>query len=422
MPDAIVNILAAVVFGIALLHTFSTKLFERLAHRCRAMPGCSTCSARSRCVFGFWAFVLVAPMAVVGGSAAALAYAESRHYTEPLFVFVVMVVAASRPVLQAVRALVATLARAAPLATPAGHAWLGLALVPLLGSLDHRAGGDDPRRADAGAASSSGRSVPKLPKYVALGVLFVNVSIGGTLTSYAAPPVLMVAATWGWTAPSCSPTSAGRRPSRCSSTPPSPRWCCAATCDDARRRAAAGGDAGRPAVPPFIVALHLAVPRRGGRCSPTIRCLHRPVPAVPGLCAGLRALPGPAIIREALLVGFFLAGLVVLGGLQQWWLQPLVSAFAARAVLRRARPDRHHRQRRADLPRLADRRAVRARRATLVAGAVAGGGLTVIANAPNPAGVALLKPGFSDEAIGAGGLLLGALPGTLVAMAAFMFL
>ena len=58
----------------------------------------------------------------------------------------------------------------------------------------------------------------------------------------------------------------------------------------------------------------------------------------------------------------------------------------------------------------------------LVAGAVAGGGLTVIANAPNPAGVALLKRGFADETIGAGGLLLGALGPTAVAAAAFMFL
>ena len=52
--------------------------------------------------------------------------------------------------------------------------------------------------------------------------------------------------------------------------------------------------------------------------------------------------------------------------------------------------------------------------------AVAGGGLTMIANAPNPAGVALLKSGFSDETVGAGGLLLGALLPTSVAAAAFL--
>ena len=56
----------------------------------------------------------------------------------------------------------------------------------------------------------------------------------------------------------------------------------------------------------------------------------------------------------------------------------------------------------------------------LVAGAVAGGGLTVIANAPNPAGVALLKDGFADQSIGAGGLLLGALLPTAVAVALFL--
>ena len=59
---------------------------------------------------------------------------------------------------------------------------------------------------------------------------------------------------------------------------------------------------------------------------------------------------------------------------------------------------------------------------SLVAGAVAGGGLTVIANAPNPAGVALLRAGFADASIGAGGLLLGALFPTLVAMVAFAYL
>ena len=58
----------------------------------------------------------------------------------------------------------------------------------------------------------------------------------------------------------------------------------------------------------------------------------------------------------------------------------------------------------------------------LVSGAVAGGGLTVIANAPNPAGMALLKSGFADQSVGAGGLLLGALVPTLVAVAAFLIL
>ena len=60
--------------------------------------------------------------------------------------------------------------------------------------------------------------------------------------------------------------------------------------------------------------------------------------------------------------------------------------------------------------------------ALLVAGAVAGGGLTVIANAPNPAGVALLRGGFEDNSVGAGGLLIGALLPTALAALFFLIL
>ena len=54
----------------------------------------------------------------------------------------------------------------------------------------------------------------------------------------------------------------------------------------------------------------------------------------------------------------------------------------------------------------------------VVAGAVTGGGLTVIANAPNPAGQALLNR-FFDGAIRPVGLFLGALPPTVIAAVAF---
>ncbi len=55
----------------------------------------------------------------------------------------------------------------------------------------------------------------------------------------------------------------------------------------------------------------------------------------------------------------------------------------------------------------------------LVAGAITGGGLTVIANAPNPAGVALLKDRFENETIDPLKLFLAALLPTLVAAVAF---
>jgi hypothetical protein len=131
----------------------------------------------------------------------------------------------------------------------------------------------------------------------------------------------------------------------------------------------------------------------------------------------------PLIIREALLVAFFLAGLVVLGGLQQWWLQPIVSGMPPTQLFFGATA----------LTAITDNAALTylgsliegisdAAKYSLVAGAVAGGGLTVIANAPNPAGVSLLKRGFADESVGAGGLAAGALLPTVVAAAALMLL
>jgi len=113
----------------------------------------------------------------------------------------------------------------------------------------------------------------------------------------------------------------------------------------------------------------------------------------------------------------------VLGGLQRWWLQPLVSSLAPLALFFGA----------LGLTAITDNAALTylgsliagmssESKYMLVAGAVAGGGLTVIANAPNPAGLALLKRGFADQSIGAGELLLGALGPTAVAAAAFLLL
>jgi hypothetical protein len=131
----------------------------------------------------------------------------------------------------------------------------------------------------------------------------------------------------------------------------------------------------------------------------------------------------PLVLKEALLVAFFLAGLVVLGGMQQWWLQPIVSRLAPLALFAGA----------LGLTAITDNAALTylgslvagmsgEAKYMLMAGAVAGGGLTVIANAPNPAGVALLRRGFADGTVGAGGLLLGALVPTAIAAAAFLLL
>ena len=129
------------------------------------------------------------------------------------------------------------------------------------------------------------------------------------------------------------------------------------------------------------------------------------------------------ILREALLVAFFLAGLVVLGGQQQWWLEPVLMGMSADAVFFGATA----------LTAITDNAALTYLgslveglsdefKVALVAGAVTGGGLTVIANAPNPAGVAILRGQFNDNTVNPLGLLIAALPPTLVAVLAFRVL
>ena len=129
------------------------------------------------------------------------------------------------------------------------------------------------------------------------------------------------------------------------------------------------------------------------------------------------------MLREGLMVAFFLGGLVVLGGQQKWWLQPLLSELSPTALYYGATL----------LTAITDNAALtylgslvdgvsETFKYSMVAGAVTGGGLTVIANAPNPAGFAILKDSFEDGTIGALGLALAATPPTLVAIAAFQLL
>jgi hypothetical protein len=407
------------LFAIALVHTFCAKFFEVLAHRHPRHAGLLHLLGEVEVVFGLWAFVLIATMAMVAGSQQAIDYAESRQYTEPLFVFVVMVVAASKPVVQAVRQLLEAVATNVPLPSALVLAWLGLAVVPLLGSFI-----TEPAAMTLAALMLKPqvfrKDIPERLKYAALGVLFVNISIGGTLTAYAAPPVLMVASAWQWDTAFMASTFG---------------WKAALTVlVNATvvvfflRKHLAASATGRtanaaqvPAVPWMVSAIHLLF------LAGVVVLSHHPVLFLGlfllflGFTQAYARYQSPLILKEGLLVGFFLAGLVVLGGMQRWWLQPIVSDLSPTLLFYCALA----------LTAITDNAALTylgsltlglsdASKYMLVAGAVAGGGLTVIANAPNPAGAALLRGGFQDGAVGAGGLFVGALLPT--ALAALFFL
>lgn len=409
--------LAAGIFAIALAHTFLAKQFERLSHRYPRHAGVFHLLGEVEIVFGFWAMVLIGVMALASGPSQAIDYAESRNYTEPLFVFVVMVMAASRPIVTTVQRSLATLASATPLPTALSLAWLGLAAVPLMGSLI-----TEPAAMTIAALTLAPLVfTPRMPtrlKYLALGVLFVNISIGGTLTSYAAPPVLMVAATWGWDSAFMLSQFGWKAVIAVLVNASIAAWCMRA-----HLAAAPPSDDAQPAMPLGVVAVHAAL------LAAVVVLAHHPVLFLGvfllflGYTHAYAKYQSPLILKEALLVGFFLAGLVVLGGLQSWWLQPLVASMAPLVLFFGA----------LGLTAITDNAALTylgsqiegmsdAAKYMLMAGAVAGGGLTVIANAPNPAGVALLKHGFSNATISIGGLLLGALLPTAIAALAFLCL
>ena len=414
----LIQIIGATLFGVAVLHTFSTRFFEGLANRHPRHAGIWHLLGEVEIVFGFWAMVLVLFMFAISGRTDATAYLESRNYTEPMFVFVIMVIAGTRPILQASGALVRFMARWMPLPRGMAMFFLVLAFVPLLGSFI-----TEPAAMTLAALmlrdTLLSQEVSRRLKYATVGVLFVNISIGGTLTPFAAPPVLMVAAKWnwdiwfmlanfGWKAAIAVVVNA------------------AVAMLVFRRELAHMGqtpDGQGAGVPLPVVAVHLAF------LAGVVVFAHHIVLFMGlflfflGFTSAYQRHQSPLILREALLVAFFLGGLVVLGGLQQWWLQPVLLAMDANAVFFGATA----------LTAITDNAALTYLgslvegltpefQTALVAGAVTGGGLTVIANAPNPAGVSILKEKFTDGAIHPLGLLVAALPPTLVAIAAFRLL
>lgn len=416
----LMQLAAALVFALALAHTFATKLFEHLAHRHPRHAGLLHLLGEVEVVFGFWAVVLVVVMAVLVGQHEAVDYVESRQYTEPLFVFVIMVIAASRPVLLTVRALVTRLAAVLPLPAALAEVWTCLALVPLLGSFV-----TEPAAMTLAALMLAPRlferPLPEWLKYAALAVLFVNISVGGTLTAYAAPPVLMVADAWHWSSSFMLRTFGWKAVLAVLVNASVVTWLLRRPLGAADQAAVSTRDG--PRLPWLVGAIHL------GFLAAVVVFAHHPVIFLGlfllflGYAQAYERHQSPLVLKEALLVAFFLAGLVVLGGQQQWWLQPLVSGLEPLALffgalgLTAITDNAALTYLGSLIPGMADGAKV-----MLVAGAVAGGGLTVIANAPNPAGLALLRRGFADGSVSALQLLLAALVPTAVASAALLLL
>lgn len=411
------ELIATVLFALAIIHTFSTKLFERLAHTRQRHAGLWHLLGEVEVVFGFWAMLLALAIMFVDGREVATEYLDTRNFTEPMFVFAVMVVAGSRPILRVASAAVNSASTLLPVREELSTYFLGLSLVPLLGSLI-----TEPAAMTLAALMLRDRfytqGLSDRVRYGTLGVLFVNVSIGGTLTPYAAPPVLMVAGTWNWDLAFMA-TTFGWKAALAVVVNALAATVMLGKQLPATRAEAATADA----VPPLVIVVHLFF------LAAVVFFAHHPAVFMGlllfflGFASAYERYQDRLILREGLLVAFFLAGLVVLGGMQRWWLQPLLTGLDVNAVFWGATA----------LTAITDNAALTYLgslvqglsdefKYALVAGAVTGGGLTVIANAPNPAGFSILRAHFDDGAIHPVGLLLAALPPTLVAASAFLLL
>ena len=438
------NLIATGIFLLAILHTFAAARFTGLAHQVQHRHDDESRAAGRKpspsivaellhffgeveVVFGLWAVVLTIAMTAYAGWATAAHYLnDTVNYTEPLFVVVIMALASTRPVVAVAEASMRRIANVGG-GTPAAW-WVSILTIgPLLGSFI-----TEPAAMTICALLLARQFFDLEPgtrlKYATLGALFVNVSIGGTLTHFAAPPVLMVARTWnwdtlfmlshfGWRAAAAIVTSTfvyylvfRRELSAMAFRPP--------VADVDQPDEERSGVALLP-VPAWVTATHLMF------MAWTVVNAHYPVLFLGGFLFFLGFARATSVyqsrieLKTPLLVGFFLAGLVIHGGLQGWWIAPVLGRLSEiplflGATLLTAFNDNALITYLATLvPDLGD-----PLKAAVVEGAVVGGGLTVIANAPNPAGQALLSRFFSG-AVSPLGLACGALVPTLIAAAMF---
>lgn len=437
------NVIASVLFLFAILHTFLASKFRALSHHFQhqfeSFKDCDTAAPgfdrRDRvqfraqmlhfageieAVFGIWLVPLFIAIVAFKGWDSMVQYVSDTSFAEAIFVTVVMAMAASKPVLLFAESVLAKIAAIGGSTTAAW--WLAILVAgPLLGSFI-----TEPAAMTICALLLSRRFYALNPSprlcYATLGLLFVNISVGGTLTHFAAPPVVMVAGKWGWDAAHMFMNFG---------------WKAAIGILVAtsiyfvlfRKELAAlkpfTEEPGKqePPAPFRVVFTHLIF------ILWTVLTSHHPALVGLGFLFFLAYVAATdrhqdAIdLRTPLLVGFFLAALVIHGGLQRWWIAPVLSSLGEwplmiGATLLTAVNDNAAITYLASLvPGFTDEL-----KYAVVAGAMVGGGLTVIANAPNPAGQSILQKHFGEDGIAPMKLLLAALVPTLIMGAAFMLL
>jgi len=263
--------------------------------------------------------------------------------------------------------------------------------------------------------------------YATLGLLFVNVSVGGILTDFASPAVLLLAHRWSWSISDMF-FDFGWKAALGIFLSNLTYWLYfrkELTLMDVKRKAIGIWEtytaSEEPPIPPWIITVHVLV------MGWIVAISHYPAICIAsflffiGFHQATKMHQHPIRLSRPLLTGLFLAGLLIHGGLQGWWVVSLLEGLSPLSVMGVA----------IALTGFNDNAGI-SYLSTLVpswgdtykyavfTGVVAGGGLTVIANAPNPAGYAILKKHF-EKGIQPLKLFVAALIPTIILYAIFYF-
>lgn len=449
------SLAASLIFLFAIIHTFLTPTFRNLAHyfevRHRKKESRNLDQLKElyfgdvkeevsfmaeilhffgevEAVFGIWIVVLGVVFAYFKGWHEAVHYVgEEVNFTEPMFVVVIMTLSASRPILRFAESLLSIVARIGG-GSIAAWWFTILSIGPLLGSFI-----TEPAAMTISALLLAKQFYEYKPParfaYGTIGLLFVNVSIGGTLSHFAAPPVLMVAGKWNWDMMHMI-TFYGWKSAlailianiayylifrgdfkKMQKKEEVPEDACPVHWEDRTEK-----------IPVIITLVHIFF------IGWTVLNAHHPVLFIGGFLFFIGFHQATVHhqnrldLKPPLLVGFFLAGLVTHGGLQKWWITPVLGSMNELQLLIGATV----------LTAFNDNAAITylsslvptftaSMKYAVVAGAVAGGGLTVIANAPNPAGQSILQK-FFENGVSPLKLAAAALFPTILVVAIFYFM
>lgn len=447
------NLVVSIMFLCAIIHTFCVGIFRRVAEKLEndhrehykltkqelnyngnVVDNVSFGAeffyllGEVEIIFAMWVIPVFWSIAVHKGWDVILHYMTTVNFTEPMFVVVIMTLASSRPI---ERFSENCMRFATRIGKGSAAAWwfIVLTIGPILGSFITEPGAMTISAMLLGKQFYKRKPSMKFA-YATIGLLFVNISVGGTFSHFAAPPVLMVAGPWNWDF-AFMITNFGWKALIGILISNSlyfmifrsefKRLDKYDTLDIHTDGMIDWVDRTEP-VPIFVTLVHILV------MVWVVFSSHYPVLFIPAFFVFLGFRRATAHhqndtnLKPPILVGAFLAGLVVHGGLQAWWIAPILGNLGELPLMLGATILTAFNDNAAIaylstlVPTLTD-----SMKYAVVVGAVTGGGLTVIANAPNPAGISILREHF-QYGVSPAKLALGALIPTIILGCSFMLL